>query len=182
MSNPALSRFWTNFSLHSASCAFRRSDLLFSSVGAASTSSPVTSLFPFPRRFLRERISHTSTKSKPRPAIKKHKWRTDSVIHQWACDTSIQCKLQMLPTDFGSSISEVIPQLGNCLVTSCVTVNIHGIITIHIFISSSGWKLKAFKQLSYYQNMLIKNKWKLLAKTFPTHFPVCKFFVLYMDS
>lgn len=80
MSNPALSRFWTNLSLHCANCAFLRSDLLFSSVGTEVPSSLVTSLFPFPRRFLRERTSHTRTKSKPRSTMKGQKIKsgTDS--------------------------------------------------------------------------------------------------------
>lgn len=40
----------------------------------------------------------------------------------------------MLPTDFGSSVSEIIPQVWSWLVASCITVNIDGVIIIPICI------------------------------------------------
>lgn len=47
------------------------------------------------------------------------------------------CELLMRPTDFGSSISEVVSLLWNCLVDSFIALNVNGIIIIiQIFISS----------------------------------------------
>jgi len=69
------------------------------------------------------------------------------------------CEVLMLPTNFSPSISKVVSQLWNCLVTSCVTVNVSGIIAIHVFIGSSGWKLKTSAQLVYYQNLSFQKQY-----------------------
>lgn len=173
MSNPTLSRFWTNFSLHWASCAFLRSDLLLSSVGAASPSSPVTSLFPFPRRFLRERISHTSTKSKSRSTMKRNKWRIDSVSHQWTCDNQFNTadaayrfwsfhlwsnSPAVAPAGYFLCYSEHKWDHHHPNLRQQLQLRAKSIQTVELLTKSVHWKSK--------------NR----------HFPPCKSFVLYMDS
>lgn len=124
MSSPALCRLCTNFSLHCANCAFLRSDLLFSSTGSSS--------FPFPRRLLRDRTSHTSTKSGP---IKKVAGGEVGELASVGTTRGCTC---CLPTNLGSSVSKVISHLWNRLVTSLIAVHIAEVVIICIVTTSCG--------------------------------------------